>query len=150
MKVVHYASNSPWVGDMKCPSCNSLTRAWQSSGMSESFPHFYCDTCSNVIHREQDKELVYPNEPSQQLLDRIAATLPSCPCGGFFKPGANPKCPNCRAEYTHHWNPVQRLIAPHIVLVDGACLIRDRLYSYQISIGALPKYWLRVLRNALS
>ena len=149
MKVVHYASDAPWVGNMKCPACERLTPAWQSSGMSESFPHFYCDTCSNVIHREHDKKLVYPVEPSQQLLDRIAATLPQCPCGGHFKPGANPKCPHCHAEYAHHWEPVQRLISPHMVLLDCSILIRDRLYSYQFSIGGKPKYWLRILQQVL-
>lgn len=149
MRVVYYAPNAPWVGSMKCPACEHLTPAWQSSGMSESFPHFYCDTCSNVIHREQDKALVYRAEPSQQLLDAIVRSLPDCPCGGHFRPGANPKCPHCNAEYVHHMDPVRRLTVPHMVLIDGAYLIRDRLYSYQISIGSRLKYWLRVLRNTL-
>lgn len=150
MKVVYYAAIAPWVGSMKCPSCARLTPAWQSSGMSECFPHFHCDTCSNVVHREQDKELVYQSEPTQELLDRIVATLPKCPCGGQFRPGANPKCPHCRTEFTPQWNPVQRLVASQMVLLDGVCLIRDRLFSYQISIGSKPKYWLRTLRNVLS
>lgn len=150
MKVVHYKSDAPWVGSMKCTSCEVCAPAWQSSGMSESFPHFYCDTCSNVLHRERDKERVYPVEPSQQLLDEIAATLPGCPCGGQFKPGTNPKCPNCRAEYKHHWDPVRRLVEPHMIILDGACLIRDRLYSYRVCIGSKPKYWLSILRSALT
>lgn len=150
MKIVHYASNAPWVGNMQCPSCAKLTPAWQSSGMSESFPHFYCDKCSNVIHREQDKELVYPVEPTQELLDKIAATLPDCPCGGHFRPGANPKCPNCNVEYAHQWNPVQRLTVPFLILLDGSCLIRDRLYSYEVCIGSKPKYWFRFLKKALT
>jgi hypothetical protein len=149
MKTVHYASDAPWVGAMLCPQCHQTAPAWQSSGMSESFPHFYCDTCSNVIHRECDKELVYPSEPTQELLDRISKTLPACPCGGQFRPGANPKCPYCRAEYTHQWGPVQRLTVPHLIILDGACLIRDRLYSYQVSIGSLAKYWVRCVRNSL-
>ncbi|AEG92492.1 conserved hypothetical protein [Ramlibacter tataouinensis TTB310] len=150
MEVVHYATDSPCVGNMKCLACERVTPAWQSSGMGESFPHFYCDTCSSVIHREQDKELVDPVEPSQQLLDQIATALPNCPCGGRFRPGANPKCPHCRAEYKHPWSPVQRLTLPHVILLDGACLIRDRLYSYQVSIGSKAKYWLRVVRRALA
>ena len=149
MRTVHYALNAPWVGSMPCPSCRRLTPAWQSSGMSESFPHFYCDTCSNAIHRESDKALVYPAEPSQELLDRIAATLPQCLCGGQFRPGANPKCPHCKADYAHHWDPVRRLIAPQMVLLDGAYLIRDRLYSYQVSIGSRLKYWFRAAANAM-
>jgi hypothetical protein len=150
MKIVHYASNSPWIGNMKCPCCSRLTPAWQSSGMSESFPHFYCSSCSNVIHREQDKELVYPVEPTQELLEKISATLSQCPCGGQFKPGANPKCPHCNSDFAHHWDLVQRLTVPHLILLDGSCLIRDRLYSYQISIGSKAKYWFQVVRNALT
>lgn len=149
MKIVHYKANAPWIGNMVCPACQRLTPAWQSSGMSECFPHFYCDTCSNAINREQDKALVYSTEPTQALLDEIAATLPDCPCGGHFKPGANPKCPHCNAEYTHQWNPVQRLTVPHLILIDDACLVRDRLFSYQICIGSKLKYWLRVVRNTL-
>jgi hypothetical protein len=148
MRTVHYGSKAPWVGAMSCPSCHRLTAAWQSSGMSESFPHFYCDTCSNVIHRESDKDLVYRAEATQELLDTIAGSLPDCPCGGHFKPGANPKCPHCNAEYAHQWDPVERLLVPHMILLDGACLVRDRLYSYQISIGPRVKYWLRAMANA--
>ncbi|HGF9266381.1 TPA: hypothetical protein ACJEST_005746, partial [Klebsiella pneumoniae] len=78
MKIVHYEANAPWIGRMKCPNpkCGKETPAWQSSGMSDSCPHFFCDTCSNVIHREQDHALLYENEINQELLDRIAATLP--------------------------------------------------------------------------
>ena len=150
MKVVYYKSDAPWVGSMKCPECARLTPAWQSSGMSESFPHFYCDTCSSVLHRESDKELVYSAEPTQELLNRIAQILPACMCGGQFRPGANPKCPHCRAEYAHEWDPVKRLTLPFMILLDGSFLIRDRLYSYQVSIGSRLKYWARVARNALT
>nr|AAN60215.1 unknown [Salmonella enterica subsp. enterica serovar Albany] len=72
MKIVHYEANAPWIGRMKCPNpkCGKETPAWQSSGMSDSCPHFFCDTCSNVIHREQDHALLYENEINQELLDR--------------------------------------------------------------------------------
>jgi len=91
MKVIHYESNARWVSRIKCPNCAKETFAWRSSGMSERFPHFYCNRCSNVLHREIDKKLVYQNEAKQELLDKIAATLPPCPCGGKFEAGANPK-----------------------------------------------------------
>lgn len=122
---------------MKCPNpkCGKETPAWQSSGMSDSCPHFFCDTCSNVIHREQDHALLYENEINQELLDRIAATLPDCPCGGRFVPGANPKCPSCKTEYVHQWDAVKRLNVPFMPILDGSCLIRDRLYSYEVCIG---------------
>ncbi|EIW9154211.1 hypothetical protein A8C16_30645, partial [Klebsiella pneumoniae] len=110
----------------------------------------FCDTCSNVIHREQDHALLYENEINQELLDRIAATLPDCPCGGRFVPGANPKCPSCKTEYVHQWDAVKRLNVPFMPILDGSCLIRDRLYSYEVCIGSKPKYWWRLFTNALT
>lgn len=145
MKVVHYAADAPWIGSMKCPACTRLTPAWQSSGMSESFPHFYCDTCSNVINRQRDKDQVYTQTPTPELLKYIVDTLPDCPCGGHFKADTNPKCPHCRADYSHHWDAVKRLTLGQMILIDGATLVRDDLYSYQISIGSKWKYWLRVV-----
>jgi len=148
MKVVYYPASDPWVGEMECSACHRLTPAWQSSGMSEGYPHFYCDTCSNCLHRESDKELVYAAEQTQELLESIASSLPRCSCGGQFKPGADPKCPFCSAPYVSQLNPVQRLAFPHMILLDGACLIRDRLSPYQVSIGSHLKYLLRVVRSA--
>lgn len=152
MKIVHYESNAPWVGKMKCPNpkCGKETPAWQSSGMSDSCPHFFCDTCSNVIHREQDHALLYEHEANQELLEQIAATLPNCPCGGRFVPGANPKCPSCKTEYAHQWDAVKRLNVAFMPILDGSCLIRDRLYSYEVCIGSKPKYWWRLFAKALT
>lgn len=140
MKIIHYTADSRWVGKIKCAACGYETPAWQSSGMSDNYPHFYCDSCSNVIHRESDKESVYKSELTQELLDNISASLPSCPCGGKFRPGMNPKCPKCHTEFPIQSEPVQRLTDPHMILLDGACLIRDRLYSYQVSIGSRLTY----------
>jgi hypothetical protein len=134
MKVEHYAQGDPWVGYIICPACAHLTPAWRSSGMSDSCPHFYCDTCSNALLREADKDLLYAHPVDAALLDRIAATLPACPCGGRFAPGTNPKCRECRAPIPHQDDPVKRLTDPHVILVDGALLVRDRLYTYQVRI----------------
>ncbi|HFJ2984745.1 TPA: hypothetical protein ACGTZM_005617, partial [Klebsiella pneumoniae] len=74
MKIVHYEANAPWIGRMKCPNpkCGKETPAWQSSGMSDSCPHFFCDTCSNVIHREQDHALLYENGHCCKVSDEAA------------------------------------------------------------------------------
>jgi len=45
---------------------------------------------------------------------------------------------------------VRRLVEPHMILLDGSCLIRDRLYSYEVCIGSKRKYWMRRLRSFLS
>lgn len=102
--------------------------------MSDACPHFYCDWCSNVILREADRELVYNKEPSQELIDRIAATLPQCPCGGQFRPGANPKCRYCGSECPNSWDVVQRLHDPNMIVADGACVFSDRKEPYCVRI----------------
>lgn len=133
MEVVEYPRSLQWVGDMKCPRCERLTPAWRSSGMSDACPHFYCDRCSNVILREADRELAY-NNASREVLDKIAATLPSCPCGGRFRPGTNPKCRYCGSEMPNSWDVVQRLHDPNMIVIDGACVFSDRKPPYCVKI----------------
>ena len=81
MEIVEYKFNALWVGHMDCPNCKSIIYAWQSSGMSESFPHFYCDKCSNVLLRESVK--VWKGV-SKEILKEIENSLPNCECGGKF------------------------------------------------------------------
>lgn len=133
MEIIKYPRSLQWVGDMKCPHCHKLTPAWRSSGMSHSFPHFYCDGCSNVIQRDADQQLVW-EKATRELLDQIAQTLPQCPCGGRFRPGANPKCRHCGNEMPHAADPVQRLHDPFMIAIDGACVFSDRREPYQVRI----------------
>lgn len=133
MEVVEYPRSLQWVGDMKCPRCERLTPAWRSSGMSQCFPHFYCDRCSNVIHRKADQELVWETA-TKELVDQIAATLPECPCGGRFRPGANPKCRHCGSEIPNSGDVVQRLGDPNMIVIDGACVFSDGKEPYRVRI----------------
>ena len=133
MKIVEYPRSLQWVGEMLCRQCDERTPAWKSSGMSDCFPHFYCDCCSNVIQRDADKELVW-HEATQELVDQIAATLPDCPCGGRFRPGADPKCRGCGAPLPHQDDPVKRLHDPHMIVVDGACAFSDTREAYRVRI----------------
>ena len=133
MKIVEYPRSLQWVGDLKCPSCKLLTPAWRSSGMSGSFPHFYCDKCSNVILREADRDLVYHNATRVEL-DQIVATLPNCPCGGLFRPGANPKCGHCGCEVPNNSDAIKRLHDPNMIVVDGACVFSDCRPPYCVRI----------------
>jgi hypothetical protein len=100
--------------------------------MSDACPHFYCDRCSNVILRERDRELLARQGKSQTVLDTIAATLPACPCGGRFAPGANPKCPRCGQPSSNVWTPVDRLTDPNMIVLDGACVFSDEKEPYRV------------------
>lgn len=125
MKTVRYSPGDPWTGDMQCPQCAVVTHAWRSSGMSDCRPHFYCDSCSNVLFRQSDWGLVYQRGSNAEVLAEIARTLPACPCGGRFTPGANPKCSACRAEFAHQNDVVARLDDPQMIVVDEACVCGD-------------------------
>lgn len=103
-----------------CPFCNIKFCYMRFSGMSQSFPHFYCNRCSNVIHRESDFDKVMRKGESEELLFQIARSLPNCPCGGYFSSGANFKCPHCKKEIPNLYSNVSRLTDPYIVLVEGA------------------------------
>ena len=133
MKITEYAKSNQWVGTMECPDCHVSVDAWRSSGMSMCFPHFYCNQCSNVIRRAKDQELV-SNGVSKELLDRIAADLPACGCGGYFKPGSNPKCPACGTEFPHLHEPVNRLQDPNMIVLDRALVYGDHGVEYMVRI----------------
>lgn len=133
MKVVEYERSLQWVGDLQCPDCNGLTPAWRSSGMSNCFPHFFCDTCSNVIHREADQAIVW-DEKSKELLDQIAKSLPNCACGGQFAPSRGPKCRHCDSEIPIVADPIEYLHNANMIVVDGACAYSDKREPYQVRI----------------
>jgi hypothetical protein len=133
MEIVEYSRQLQWVGNLKCPHCQGLNEGWRSSGMSEAFPHFYCSRCSNVFGRAADKELVW-DAATPALLEQIAATLPDCPCGGHFTPGAGPKCQYCQQDTNLVADPVTYLRNPHMVVLDGACVCSDEGVRYQVRI----------------
>ena len=133
MEIVEYKRSLQWVGDLKCPNCKELTPAWRSSGMSECFPHFFCDTCSNVIHRESDKELVW-NKKSEELLEQITTTLPKCSCGGQFAPNCGPKCKNCKSQIPVVKDAVDYLHNPNMIVIDGASAFSDKRKPYRVRI----------------
>lgn len=134
METVKYNRSLQWVGDLHCPECRKLTPAWRSSGMSQCYPHFYCDKCSNVIHRVCDQAKVYNVKGSQGLVSEIAGTLPDCPCGGRFTPGANPKCSHCGAAIPHSQDAVTRLHDPNMIVVHGGCVFSDKRPAYRVEI----------------
>ncbi|PKF76455.1 hypothetical protein CW749_26945 [Vibrio sp. vnigr-6D03] len=133
MKIVEYSRALQWVGDLRCNQCDGLTPAWRSSGMSQCFPHFYCDTCSNVIHRVSDQRLVW-SDKSQAILEQITNTLPKCSCGGQFAPNRGPNCKHCHAEIPIVRDAVEYLHNPNMIVVDGACTYSDEREPYMVGI----------------
>src|ERR1700683_2219998 len=89
----------PHTSYIKCPKCAASIEYWSTSGMSECYPHFYCDTCSNVLYRHQD-HLILRDEKSDVLaaIPLVIKSLPKCKCGGQFTLEAEPKCPSCGHE----------------------------------------------------
>jgi len=133
MKIVEYDSKILRMGKFRCSDCQLETKVWKSSGMSDAYPHFYCSDCSNVIHRESDKILVW-NEQTEQILKEIVKTLPQCTCGGSFIADSNPKCPNCKSEFKHGNDAIKRLTDPHMILIDGAVNYDENGPKYQVKI----------------
>jgi hypothetical protein len=130
----HFKTGDPWVGEMHCPECGHVVKSWMSSGMSQCCPHFYCDTCSNALVRDADKQIAWRGKPSKAMVKRIEATLPGCTCGGQFRPGTSPKCPKCGFEFAHQDGVVKRLTDPHVILIDGAVMFDDDGPSYRVRI----------------
>lgn len=69
-----------------------------------------------------------------EVVQRIAVTLPSCPCGGHFRPGANPKCPTCGTEFAHQHDVVRRLTDPQLIAMHGACVFINDRAPYRVEI----------------
>jgi len=105
---------------IECPACLKSINYMRYSGMSNSYPHFYCSKCSNIINREADKRKVSDSELTADLLEEITSTLPSCPCGGKFQSDAHPKCPYCQHSFTNTNDPIKRLGDPVIIRIQKA------------------------------
>lgn len=104
----------------ECPDCKATIEYWWTSDISACFPHFYCESCSNVFWRSSDRERVTSSNLSEGLAKRIASELPKCKCGGSYRAGANPKCPSCGHEFKHGGSINQRLTDPNVILLQGA------------------------------
>lgn len=120
LKACFSKRNYPY--EAACPFCTIPFRYMRYSGMSQSFPHFYCNKCSNVIRRQSDFDKVMRNGESEKLLLEITTSLPDCSCGGHFSSGTHFKCPHCHKEIPNQYSAVARLTDPFMVLVEGAKL----------------------------
>jgi len=109
---------------ISCPHCRHAIEFYHYSGMGGLAPHFYCDTCSNILFREEDHHKIRDREITMDLLDELSEDLPACPCGGQFRSEASPKCPHCKREIKHRDNPQRRLTDPYAIQIKGAHLLK--------------------------
>ena len=118
----------PHTSHTKCPKCAAAIECWVTSGMSECYPHFYCNTCSNVLWREQDHDVIRPDQVDViQAMPAIIASLPQCKCGGQFTLDAGPKCPACGYEFKQQTANLElRATEPHAILIAGAEMLTER------------------------
>ena len=101
--------------------------------MSNCFPHFYCDSCSNVIHRQSDQKLVW-DAKSEEILRKISESLPDCSCGGHFAPGCGPKCLHCHSQIPIVKDAVEYLHHPNMIVLDGSVVFSDINEPYMVKI----------------
>ncbi|MGC4031622.1 MAG: hypothetical protein QM754_07805 [Tepidisphaeraceae bacterium] len=109
-----------------CPDCGHSIEYWFTSGMSECFPHFYCDRCSSILWRREDRDqLTSPVADEAFLLEKIISRLPGHRCGGQFKAGVGPRCPKCHHEFRREGPLEYQARSPNAILVEGAELLTE-------------------------
>jgi transposase-like protein len=112
----------------QCPACNASIEYWWTSGMSECFPHFYCEGCGEAIWRERDKVRIFTSHDEAELkydMKEIVDNLPPCRCGGRYTIEAGPRCPDCRFDFADRSKSFSvRAYDPSIILLRGS-----RLYT---------------------
>ncbi len=96
--------------------------------MSECYPHFYCNACSNVLWREQDHDILRNEQVDfEAAMPGIVASLPRCKCGGQFTLDAGPKCRRCGYEFKQQIANLElRATEPHAILIEGAEMLTER------------------------
>ena len=109
---------------INCPHCNAVVEFYHYSGMGDLAPHFYCDSCSNLFFREEDRLKIRNRDITEKLLNELRESLPACPCGGQFSPDASPKCPHCNTEIKHQKTPLERLTDSYAIQLKGARLLK--------------------------
>ena len=115
---------------INCPHCKGVVEFYHYSGMGDLVPHFYCDTCSNILFREEDHHKIRNREITVALFNELSEKLPACPCGGQFSPEASPKCPHCKRDIKHQETPLKRLTDPYAIQIKGASLLKPTKAIY--------------------
>ena len=130
MRVKFEVINREPCKSINCPHCKGVVEFYHYSGMGDLVPHFYCNTCSNILFREEDHHKIRNREITVALLNELSEKLPACPCGGQFSPEASPKCPHCKRDIKHQETPLKRLTDPYAIQIKGASLLKPTKAIY--------------------
>ncbi len=115
-----------------CPSCGREIRYTILNINSGAEPFLYCDSGSDFVLREEDREAAKQLAPLgehpslgdlRELYTELEARLPPCPTGGRFTIWANIKCPSCDYEFPYAGgkrDEAVRFFESKIVWVEGA------------------------------
>ena len=109
-----------------CMGCKKTIEYWWTSGMSECFPHFYCENCGNPIWRMKDKLRIQELKDEIEIrkeINAILIELPKCICGGSFTLEAGSRCVHCGKEYVEEETLKNRIFNPYIMLLTGASML---------------------------
>jgi transposase-like protein len=110
---------------INCQNCKQEVFVYRFGGMSDVFPHFYCDSCSNVFFSKRYRNLLMKEKLSEKIANEIFSSLPHCSCGGFFSKDAYPKCPHCTYKLLDIFDPIARLSDPHAIILKHAYLMTE-------------------------
>ena len=156
-----YCKTSHGVGYFTCPNCKKKNHCKTYSINSGLWPHFYCNKCPNVYwarelkyrhHADSEHEACQKLAQEKNILKKILASLPSCPCGGRFTRFSNLRCTKCKAALTDRKEgmDVSSLLGePQVFLSNNACLCEKSNAAEvqeQIQIVGRSKFvllWLR-------
>ena len=118
----------PYTHKQPCPECGQTIEYWWTSGMSECFPHFYCNECGSAIWRIRDQKRIWYLKKENDIKDTIKSILedlPQCTCGGKFTLEARPICFHCGCKFAEKQTFNNRVFNPNIMLLTGASMMTE-------------------------
>ena len=114
---------------LDCPNCQENIKYTILNIVSGVDVFFYSDRCSDVLLREEDRELANRIESRKELLDSystIEKSLSITKNGQQFKLKNNVCCPKCGNQFPYKFPPDSdgRLYENKIIWIEGATLFR--------------------------
>lgn len=114
---------------LNCPSCKENIKYTILNIVSGVDVFFYSDQCSDVLLREEDRELANRIDSRKELLDlyfMLETSLSMTKNSQQFKLKNNVCCPKCGSQFPYKFLPDSdgRLYENKIIWIEGATLFR--------------------------